>query len=188
MKIFRLVMIAGAAAIMSFSASAESFDVHAFFAKAIEEGRVGMAQKTKPIEARAAQVGEVVVTVIPDEGVETQSKPAEAGDMVVRNLCAAKDGEYLVKAAKFGERYGEPMAEANAEGWRSYQPKGVPMRYVFLRADEGPFTFLAPWGEDMVAKPADALVQDPNNPADTYRIARYAFDCTYEITEAAKVS
>jgi hypothetical protein len=188
MEIVRLAVIAGAAAVMSLTAAAADFDVHAFFARALDEGRVGMAQKTKSVEARPAKVGEVVVTIIADEGVETKSKPAEAGDMVVRNVCSTEDGEYLVKAAKFAQRYGEPTGEADSEGWRPYEPKGVSMRYLILRADEGPFTFLAPWGEDMVAKPADALVQDPNNPADTYRIARYAFDCTYEITEPAKAS
>jgi hypothetical protein len=43
------------------------------------------------------------------------------------------------------------------------------------------FAFVAPWGERMVARPGDAIVQDPANPKDTYRIARSAFDCTYEI-------
>jgi hypothetical protein len=59
------------------------------------------------------------------------------------------------------------------------------MRYLTLRPDEGPFSFIAPWGEPMVAKPGDAIVQDPNNPADTYRIAAAAFACTYEVVEPA---
>ena len=47
------------------------------------------------------------------------------------------------------------------------------------------FTFTAPWGEPMVARPGDAIVRDPQNPADTYRIAAAAFECTYEILEPA---
>jgi hypothetical protein len=188
MRALALAVIVGAVVCMSHPAAAEEIDIKAFFASAMADGRAGMAQKTKPVEARPAELGEVVVTILPDEGVETQSKPAEAGDMVVRNRCDVNDGEYLVKAAKFADRYGEATGDADAEGWRPYDPKGVPMRYVILRADEGPFTFLAPWGEPMVAKPADAIVQNPADPADTYRIARYAFDCTYEITEPAKVS
>ena len=66
-----------------------------------------------------------------------------------------------------------------------YRPKGVEMLYLILSADEGPFSFIAPWGEAMVAKPGDAIVQDPNNSADTYRIAAAAFACTYEITRPA---
>jgi hypothetical protein len=47
----------------------------------------------------------------------------------------------------------------------------------------GTFTFEAPWGEAMVARPGDALVQDLQNEKDTYRVARSSFACTYEIVE-----
>jgi hypothetical protein len=33
----------------------------------------------------------------------------------------------------------------------------------------------------MIARPGDSIVQDVNNPRDTYRIARAAFACTYEV-------
>ena len=59
------------------------------------------------------------------------------------------------------------------------------MLYFILRADEGPFTFTAPWGEPMVARPGDAIVRDPGHPADTYRIAAAAFACTYEVIRPA---
>ncbi len=36
----------------------------------------------------------------------------------------------------------------------------------------------------MVARPGDAIVQDPENPLDTNRIARAAFACTYEVIVA----
>jgi hypothetical protein len=36
----------------------------------------------------------------------------------------------------------------------------------------------------MVARPGDAIVQDPANPSDTYRIAGAAFACTYEVTHS----
>ena len=39
--------------------------------------------------------------------------------------------------------------------------------------------------EPMVAKPGDAIVQDPNNAKDTYRIAAGAFACTYEVVKPA---
>jgi hypothetical protein len=35
-----------------------------------------------------------------------------------------------------------------------------------------------------VAKPGDAIVQAPDNPKDTYRIARASFACTYEVVKA----
>jgi hypothetical protein len=164
---------------------AEDFDVRAFFASAMDAGRSGMAEKTKTVDARPAAPGEVVVTIIRSEGVETKSKPAELGDMVVRNRCEPTGNEqYLVKAASFARRYGPPAAEADREGWRPYQPVGVLTRFVILRPDEGPFTFKAPWGETQVAKPGDVIAQDPSNPADTYRIAALSFACTYAVVKA----
>lgn len=167
-------------------AAAQDFDIKTFFAKADTDGRVGLAQKTKPVFARPATLGEVVVTIVPDDGLETKSKPAETGDMAVNNRCGADDrSEYLVKAAQFPKRYSEALSPADDKGWRQYRPLGVSMRYVVMKPTEGPWSFQAPWGEAMVAKPGDTIVQDPNNPADTYRVAKSAFDCTYEITKAA---
>jgi hypothetical protein len=164
-------------------AAAQDFDVKAFFAGAQSAGRAGTAEKTKMVDAKPAAPGEVIVTVIRAEGVETKSKPAEAGDMVVKNRCPETGNEqYLVKAATFAKRYGEPAGAADAEGWRPYRPVGAPMRFVVLKATEGPFSFKAPWGEAMVAKPGDAIVQDPQNAADTYRIAAASFACTYAVT------
>ena len=92
--------------------------------------------------------------------------------MVVRNRCEATGNEeILVKAAKFAQRYEGPIGPAGADGWLPYRPTGVEMRYLTLGPNEGPFSFIAPWGEPMVAKPGDAIVQDPNNAKDTYRIA-----------------
>jgi hypothetical protein len=58
------------------------------------------------------------------------------------------------------------------------------MRFVVVAEDDGTFSFSAPWGETMVARPGDAIVQDPANPSDTYRIAGVAFACTYEVTHS----
>ena len=165
---------------------AAEVDIRALFTQAEQEGRVGTARKTQPVQARPATPGEIVVTMIAGEGKETQSPPAEAGDMVVRNDCdATGNEEILVGAAKFAQRYEGPLGPGHAEGWSTYRPRGVPMLYFTLGSGEGPLSFVAPWGEPMVARPGDAIVQDPNNPADTYRIAAGAFACTYEIIEPA---
>jgi hypothetical protein len=165
---------------------AEDFDLKGFVADATKAGRAGMAEKTQPVDARPAVPGEIVVTVIRSEGVETRSKPAEAGDMVVRNRCPETGNEeYLVRAATFAKRYGAPTGEADKDGWRAYRPSGAPTRFVLLKPDEGPFTFKAPWGETQTAKPGDVIAQDPNNPADTYRIAAASFRCTYAVTKPA---
>ncbi len=161
-------------------------DPDSLFVRAAQEGSIGTAKKTKIVDARPAAAGEVVVTVISGEGEETRSKPAEAGDKVVRNRCPATGNEqYLVKASKFAERYGQPLGPADADGWRPFRPKGAEMLFVVVRTKDGTFTFTAPWGEPMVARPGDALVRDPTDPADTYRVAAASFACTYEILKPA---
>ena len=157
------------------------------FEAARAAGQTGIARKTRPVDARPAVPGEVVVTVIAGEGVETRSKPAEAGDWVVRNRCPATGNEeILVKAAKFPDRYGDPLSAPDAAGWRTFAPRGGDMGYLILPEGWGAFTFDAPWGEPMVARPGDALVQVPGDAADTYRIAAAAFACTYEVVAPAK--
>lgn len=168
------------------SASSEPPSPERLFARAAKDSAVGIARKTKLVDARPAVPGEVIVTVIAGEGKETQSKPAEAGDMVVRNRCPETGNEeYLVAAAKFPARYGEPLGPADQAGWRPFRPAGNDMLYVIVRPEDGTFTFTAPWGEAMVARPGDAIVRDPNNPKDTYRVAASSFDCSYEIVTPA---
>lgn len=144
------------------------------------QGLVRSATKTKPVDARPARPGEVIVTVLAGEGKETQSRPAVEGDWVVRSRCEATGNEeYLVAAGKFEERY-EPTDRPPAGDWREYRPRGKVMRYFVLKPEHGEFAFTAPWGERMIAKPGDAIVQDPEDPNDTYRVAAAAFACTYE--------
>jgi hypothetical protein len=170
----------------SWGAQATETDVHAMFDQAERDGRVGLARKARPVDVRPAQPGEVVATVIAGEGKETQSPPAQPGDLVVRNRCPETGNEeILVSAAKFAERYEGPLAPADAAGWQPYRPRGIEMAYFVVRAADGTFTFTAPWGESMVARPGDAIVRDPRDPADTYRIAAAAFACTYEILQRA---
>lgn len=180
--------VAGAvAALAGLSASfalaeAVQKDQVGLFAAAKEDGRTGVARKTKPVDARPAADGEVIVTVIKSEGIETTSKPASTGDWVVRNRCPETgDEEYLVAAAKFPKRYGEAQSEPDAAGYRTFIPSGTEMGYFIVSPEEGEFSFAAPWGETMVAKPGDAIVQSPSDSADTYRIAAASFACTYEI-------
>jgi hypothetical protein len=98
-------------------------DVAELFARAIKDQRTGLARKTKPVDVRPARLGEIVATVIAGEGKETQSPPAEPGDMVVRNRCPATDNEeILVKAEKFGERYEGPIKPADGAGWFNLPP------------------------------------------------------------------
>jgi hypothetical protein len=169
--------------LLSMSAtSAADTNVGALFDQAEAVGRVGVARKTKLVDGRPARPGEIIVTVIKGEGKETQSPPAEAGDVVIRNRCPETGNEqYLVKAAKLSSRYEGPLAAANTGGWRPYRPRGIEMRFFIVGEHEGTFTFTAPWGEQMVARPSDAIVRNPADPEDIYRVAAAAFGCTYEV-------
>lgn len=191
MRIDRLALAATMLAILgtasAWADTAPKKDQVALFETMAKEGHTGVAHKTREVDARQAIAGEIVVTVIKGEGVETRSKPAEAGDWVVRNRCPATGNEeILVKAAKFPTRYGEPLSEPDAQGYRTFKPLGTDMGYFLVSKEIGDFTFTAPWGEQMVAKLGDAIVQTPSDKADTYRIAAASFDCTYEVVTPAK--
>ena len=156
----------------------------AMMARANAGGRVGTAQKTRQVDARPAKPGEVVVTMIKGEGKETQSKPATAGDWVVRNRCPdTGNEEYLVASDKFSGRY-KAAGSAVADGWQAFTPVGKTVRFLVLAPAEAPFEFVAPWGEKMVARPGDAIVQDPGDERDVYRVAQSSFQCTYEVVTA----
>jgi hypothetical protein len=157
-------------------------DVHVLFATAEAEGRVGIARKSKPVDARPALPGEVVVTLIKGEGHETRSKPATEGDWVVRNRCPSTGNEeYLVEPGTFAERYAGPFSEPDAQGWREFRPQGPEVRFFIVSETQEPFRFIAPWGEAMRAVSGDAVVRNPAEPDDTYRVAADAFECTYEV-------
>jgi hypothetical protein len=154
--------------------------VIALVAEARAAGRVKTVRKTRPVDARPARPGEVVVTVINGEK-ETQSPPAKSGDWVVRNRCPETGNEeYLIRGDKFDAKY-RRSGVPGADGWQECRPVDKKRRALILTPQEGSFTFTAPWGEPMVAHPGDVLVQDPDDEHDTYRVAKAAFACTYEV-------
>lgn len=176
-----LLLLLGAA-----EATGADVDVGTLFDQAEANGEVGVARKTRLVDGRPARPGEIVVTTIRGEGKETQSPPAEAGDVVIRNRCPETGNEeYLVTAAKLPDRYEGPLGDAEADGWQPYRPKGIEMRYFILPDEAGTITFTAPWGEPMIARPGDAIVRNPADPSDTYRVAGASFDCTYEVLSPA---
>lgn len=180
------VLLAGLLSLPSatFGEPVQHVDLADLFAAAEREGRVGLARKTKTVDVRPAKPGEIVVTVIKGEGKETQSPPAKLGDFVVRNRCPETGNEeVLIPSEKFAVRYEGPIGPEDGDGWIPYRPRGVQMRYFIVRPEDGRFTFTAPWGELMVARPKDAIVRSLTDPKDMYRIAAAAFDCTYESIE-----
>jgi hypothetical protein len=185
-RLAALVLLAALACRTSPGFGGDSMDLDALFEAAHKEGRVGVARKSEEVDARPAAPGEVVVTYIANEGKETQSRPAVAGDMVVRNRCEPTGNEeYLVSASVFPQRYEGPLGPEEEEGgWRPYRPLGPELLYFILRPEDGTFFFWAPWSEEMVARPGDAIVRNPADPKDTYRVAAASFACTYEVVKA----
>lgn len=183
----RLLPLLLGAVIATDVAAAQDADATAYFQKARQARGEGLAKKTRLVDVRSAKPGEVIVTMIKDEGKETQSALASPGDKVVRNRCdATGNEEILVKAATFARRYEGPAGATDASGWSAYRPRGNPMRFVVVAESDGTFSFKGKWGESMIARPGDVIVQDPSCPRDTYRIARAAFECTYEIIRQPK--
>ncbi len=149
-------------------------------------GGAGVARKTRPVDARPAAEGEIVVTAIAGEGVETRSKPAAKGDWVVRNRCAETGNEqYLVAASRFPARYGEPKSAAGAGGFMEFTPIAKDIRFVVAAESAGEFVIEAPWGELQRVRPGDALVQSFDDAKDIYRVQKASFACTYEVTKPA---
>lgn len=165
-----------------------SRDQIALMAQIKKSDMAGVARKTRDVDARPASPGEIVITYIKGQGVETRSRPAEKGDWVVRNRCEETGNEeILVKARNFSDRYGEPLSEADPAGYRAFRPKGKNMSYFIVSDEIGPFNFRAPWNEMMIALPGDAIVQVEADESDTYRVAAEAFRCTYEIVNPPRM-
>jgi hypothetical protein len=134
----RRTLCAGFAVLLSsgqMSFAQTPIDIYAFFQKASELGGEGLARKTKTVDVRRAKPGEIVVTILKGEGKETQSPPAKAGDMVVRNRCPESGNEeFLVSASKFASRYDGPTGPAGQDG---LAPVSAARRGYALRRGDG---------------------------------------------------
>jgi hypothetical protein len=74
--------------------------------------------------------------------------------------------------------------EADPEQQGVYKPKGGPM--LASNPLKRNTSFQAPWGGRMDMKKGSRILQDPNNPDDTYGIDGEAFGGTYEFDESKK--
>ena len=163
--------------------AAAQTDIHAMFAEAEREGRVGLARKTRPVEVCPVQSGEVVVTVVAGEArrrkVRRRSRATWWCATAARRRATRRSWSAPPSSPSATRvRSGRPMAPAGS-------PRGIEMDYFVVRAADGTFTFTAPRGEPMGAHPGDAIVRNPKDPADTYRIPAAKFHCTYEILQPA---
>lgn len=166
----------------------------AYFTQAQQAGITGVAIKTKPVLARPAKEGEIIITIIKGEGIETISEPAKVGDWVVQNICPETGNEeILVKKTKFAQRYNiAEKSEINLasypSNYRPFTPKGIEMNYFIISDSTPPFAMKAPWGELQRFQSGDAVVQSTIDSQDIYRIQKAAFECTYTILKPAKLA
>jgi hypothetical protein len=139
-------------------------------------------QKSVKVIARLARAGERIETITSD-GLET-ANTATSGDYIVTNPTSAGE-QYIIPAEKFEARY--ELKEQLTSQKAVYQAIGT-IRAVKLTAtlltklhlpDE--FSFIAPWGENMVAKKGDYLATPLPNTGEVYRIAAKEFRETYQL-------
>jgi hypothetical protein len=155
-----------------------------FFEDAIAAHRVGRAQKIGVVDARPARDGEIVVSIIAGEGLETTSRPAQLGDWVVRSRFAQTGfEEQLVDGAVFATRYSELDGTKDEAGFTRFTARFDPVLFCRVQEADGEFALRARWGELQRCRPGDAVVQLPGRPDDIYRVQAQAFALNYRVIE-----
>jgi hypothetical protein len=141
------------------------------FDEALRDNRVRLYRKRASMAIRPAVPGEVVETRI-DGKIETVNT-ANAGNYVVRGV---KGEQYVITAETLASRYGPPMSDPDAHGFREYGAKGTCHAF---RYDGPAATFVAPWGKEMTVNPGDFIVTPVLGSDHFYRIEKDIFAATY---------
>jgi len=146
------------------------------FEAAVTINSVRTYRKSAIVAIRPAIAGEIIETWL--EGERETVNTARPGDYVVRGV----NGEhYIITSGTLAKRYGPPMTEPDAEGFRQYTATGSCHAFEY----EGQaFTFVAPWGEEMIVNPGDYIATPAIGSSDIYRIERNAFLATYREAQA----
>lgn len=151
-------------------ASAPPVDAVTYFLKALSENRIAKYKKFGNYVAEIATKRQRVITFI--NGVKETENEAQAGDYI---LTGPQGERYVLKPNKLKERYkkiGEDLAgrsiyKAIGECWAiQYHGK--------------PFTFTAPWGEEMICNSGDYICSTKTDGTDVYRIDQNVFLQTYK--------
>lgn len=143
------------------------------FAKRIDEqSDVKRYRKFKGVDARIADLGEKILTVIGGE-VET-TNTANEGDVVVMNITTKSREQHLLPGNIFSKRYTNSIGPK--EEWTYFHPIGEIDAFEW---DGVEVEFDAPWNEKMIMRPGDFLCRVPGSTTDIYRIERQTFFDTY---------
>jgi len=130
--------------------------------KFIEAGKPG---QMPPMTYTQAKETQRVVTVTSD-GKETENT-ANPGDII---MSGPTKENYVLKFEKFQKLY-------DGELGQTVTPEQSP-RMVAVYHGPDTVKFKASWGEDMILKPGDYLVKEPDDRG-YYRIARQEYEETY---------
>ena len=135
--------------------------------------------KQRNVFARIARRAGQIETHTSD-GKETVNR-VRRGGFIGRNQTGAGE-TYVLTPEKFQVRY--EWLRPGKGGFDEYCPIGhiiaveLNRRTLEALGVSGDFTFVAPWGEPMIAKPGDFLASPPDF-SEVYRIARKEFFETY---------
>ena len=135
------------------------------------------ASKFQRINARPIENpnGEDIDTVLKDGTIERKGLHLPQGYYDVNNVGGSE--HWGIDPKTFAKKY-----EADPEQSGVYKPKGGPM--LASNPLKRNVSFQAPWGGRMDMKAGSRIMQDPNNPNDTYGIGGNEFDDTYKFNES----
>ena len=136
----------------------------------IPTGEPAYYVKKATLQARPAQEGQKIITVLQDGTVETVNT-AKEGDWIVTNPGGE---EYIISGENFAKKY--VAAPELGEGW--YKPSGTPQLFIEIQKD---LTITTSWGETQFLRAGAYL--NITKPGDVYGVAAQEFKDTYKPAE-----
>jgi hypothetical protein len=151
----------------------QSFDYIPNLPKYNKSQEFNQASKFQRINARPVEDpnGEDIDTVLKDGTIERKGLHLPQGYYNVNNVGGTE--HWGIDPKTFAKKY-----EEDPEQQGVYKPKGGPM--MASNPLKRNTSFQAPWGGRMDMKAGSRILQDPNNPKDTYGIGGNEFDSTYK--------
>ncbi len=158
----------------------QSFDYIPNLPKYNKHQDFNQASKFQRINARPVEDpnGEDIDTVLKDGTIERKGLHLPQGYYNVNNVGGTE--HWGIDPKTFAKKY-----EADPTQNGVYKPKGGPM--LASSPLKRNTSFQAPWGGRMDMKAGSRILQDPNNPKDTYGIGGNEFDSTYKFDESRNI-
>lgn len=147
------------------------YNKHQEFREASKFQRIQLVRYAQPkVTLDDGRRGEYISTVLKNGQVERDKTFVQEGWPIVKNINGPE--MWAIDPKTFQKKY----VPTEQEG--IYKPKGGPMNAS--QPLKRKTAFAAPWGGDMYMDKGSRILQDPNNPKDTYGIGGQEFDDTYK--------